>query len=172
MRALAFIPLLIVAACGETGTSKNEAAPKAANVEPGQWALTSEVTSFERADEGAPKIEAAVGTRTTENVCVGTGDRLPVELFSGPGYDCDYGNYYARNGRLNVTLNCRREGLSGQIGMTADGRVTDEGIELNRSIQTSLYTDGDVMIEARVTGRRTGDCAPPADGAAGNRAGE
>ena len=172
MRVLALFGLLIVAGCGETAGTKNEAAPKAANVEPGQWALTSEVTSFERADEGEPKINTPVGTRTTENVCVGTGDRLPVELFSGPGYDCDYANYYVRNGRVNVTLNCRREGLSGQIGITVDGRVTEEGLDFSRGVQTSLYSDGDVTIESRVTGRRTGECADPAAGAAGNKAGE
>lgn len=175
MRALALIPLLIVAACGEAGTSRNEAAPKAAkasSIAAGQWELTAEVTGFEAADEGAPKINTPVGTRTTETVCVGAEARPPVELFSGPGYDCSYGEYYLRNGRANITLNCRREGTSGQIPVTVDGQIRDSEIELTRNVQTYFTTDGDVRIESRVTGRRSGDCAPEAaEAGAGNGSG-
>ncbi len=166
MRVVALMGLLALAACGESGTGGNKAAAgRAAALEPGQWELVSEVTGFDRADEGAPKIDTPVGTRATESVCVPAGGRLPAALFAGAGYECDYGNYYVRNGRVNVTMNCRRDGLEGSVPMTVDGSFEPRSLSYRRNLRTILSTDGDVEIDARVTGRRTGACAPaPADG--------
>ena len=162
MRALALIPLLAAAACGGGGEAeKEEAKAKAATIAAGQWELTSEVTAFQNVDGGTPQIDAPVGTRTTETVCVGEG-RPPSELFSGEGYRCSYDNYYVRNGRLSVTLLCRREDLSGSIPMTTDGRFEEDTLEYSRDVRTALSGPGDVQITASVTGRRTGDCPPEA----------
>jgi hypothetical protein len=162
MRWIAIVPVLIAAACGGSGEEKKTAA-KAQSLAPGQWELTSEVTAFNKADQGPPAIDTPVGTRATESVCVTSG-RPRTALFAGPGYQCRYDNYYARNGRLNVTMTCGREGLSGTIPMTADGTFEAESIEYTRDIRTSLAGDGDVQITARVTGRRTGECTPETAG--------
>lgn len=165
MRSLASIAVLLLAACGET-PAENKAAPAAAAPAPGQWELIGEVTRFTKADQGAPRINTPVGTRTTENVCVGPGDQLPTAMFAGAGFTCTYPNYYVRGGRVNVTLHCRREGLSGDIPMTVNGSFQADSIEYTRNLRTSLVSDGDVEINTRVTGRRTGDCTPaPAEGA-------
>ena len=169
MRALAFIPLLVLAGCGEAAPENKAAPAAAASIAAGQWELTSEVTSFDTADDGAPKINTPAGTRTVENVCVGAEGRPPTALFSGSGYDCEYGTYYVRNGRANVTLDCRRPGLQGSVQLAVDGTVEAEEFEFTRDIRTNLVTDGDVTIAARVTGRRTGDCA--AEGGEDGKAG-
>ena len=170
MRALALLPLLLAASCGGSGSTENKAAPAAQAPSPGQWTLASQVTRFRNADQGAAKINTPVGTRATENLCVAPGARLPTELFSGEGYTCTYGTYYARAGRVNLTLNCRREGLSGDIPMTVDGTFTEDSITLHRNLRTILSTDGDVEIDTDITGHRTGACAPaPAEGEAQNR---
>lgn len=171
MRWIACTSLLILAACGGAA-EQNKAATKAATLATGQWELTSEVTAFNKADQGTPQINTPVGTRATESVCLGSG-RPPPELFAGQGYDCRYDNYYARNGRMNVTMMCRREGLSGNIPTTADGRFEADSMEYTRDIRTALSGDGDVQITARVTGRRTGECTPeaPAGNESGNTAG-
>lgn len=158
MRATMFLPLLLLSACGSGAAEKNEAAPAPARIADGQWELTSEVTAFRTVDDGAPRIDAPVGTRATASVCV-AGDRPPPEFFAGDDYDCSFGDYYVRGGRINVTLNCTREGLSGQIPMTIDGRFTGDTAEFTRDIRTVLSSDGDVEVTASVTGRRTGDCA-------------
>jgi hypothetical protein len=155
--------LLLVAGCGDGAAEQNVAATKASSLTPGQWELTSEVTAFQTVDQGAPKIEAPVGTRATEQVCVG-GGRPPAALFAGEGYRCNFDNYYLRNGRINVTMQCAREDLSGTIPITVDGSFEAESLEYVRELRTVLATDGDVQITARVTGRRTGDCAPEAEG--------
>lgn len=159
MRGPALIAVLLLAACGEA-PAENKAGPTAAAPAPGQWELTAEVTRFTKADQGAPLINTPVGTRTTENVCVGAGDQLPSALFSGAGYTCTYPAYYVRSGRLNVTLNCRREGLSGNIPLIVEGSFQANSIEYTRNLRTALVTDGDVEIASRVTGRRTGECRP------------
>ena len=161
MRRLASIAVLLLAACGEA-PAENKAAPAAAAPAPGQWELSGEVTRFTRADQGAPRINTPVGTRTTENVCVGPGGRLPSAMFAGAGFTCTYPDYYVRGGRVNVTLHCRREGLSGDIPMTVNGSFQADSIEYTRNLRTSLVSDGDVEINTRVTGRRTGDCTPAA----------
>lgn len=165
MRKIAFMPVLLLAACSGETAEKNEAAPAAANIGPGQWELASEVTGFNRVDDGEPRIDTPVGTRATESVCVGAGERPLTAFFAGPGYDCSYGSYYVRNGRINVTLACTRAGLDGQIPIATEGRVLADGtVEFTRTTRTILASDGDVEITARVTGRRTADCTAEAAG--------
>lgn len=169
MRASALIPLLLVAACGDTGDGTDkQAKTKAASLSAGQWELASEVTAFSAVDQGPPRIDTPVGTRATETVCVGEG-RLPSVFLTGDGFRCSQDNYYVRNGRLNVTLRCTRDGLDGAIAIAADGRFEADSSEFTREIQTALAGEGDVQISQRVTARRTGDC--PADDGAGNTAG-
>jgi hypothetical protein len=163
MRAIALMPLLFVAACGGGAAEKNEVVAAPARIADGQWELTSEVTAFRALDEGAPKINTPVGTRATASLCV-AGDRAPVEFFAGDGLDCEVGAHYVRNGRINVTLNCTREDLSGPIPVTADGRYTADTVDFERNTRTILASDGDVEIMTHVTGRRTGDCTATAAG--------
>lgn len=169
MRAMHFMPLLFVAACGDGGggeAQKNDAQAAAATIAAGMWELTSEVTAVDPLDQGRPRIDTPVGTRATASVCVGSG-RPPTELFSGDGYRCSFDNYYVHNGRMNVTVRCRRDGLPGSISMLADGRFDAETIEYQRELSTALSGEGDVRIVSRVTGRRTGECA--AGGENGNQ---
>jgi hypothetical protein len=168
MRALALIALLAVASCGDD-PAQNKAAPAVASPSPGQWELTSQVTRFVKADQGAARIDTPVGTRATQSLCVAPGARMPSELFSGEGFTCSYATYYVRNGHASATLNCRRAGLSGDIPMTVDGTFEADRISLHRNLRTVLAGDGDVQIEADVTGRRTGACTPAAASEGQNR---
>ena len=165
MRVTCLIPLLFVAACGSGAAEDNKAATAAAdNLDPGQWELATEVTAFRAVDEGEPKINTPAGTRTTESVCVAADARPPAEFFAGTGYDCTYGSYYLRNGRVNLTLSCSREGLEGQISIATEGRFEAGSAEFTRDVRTILTGDGDVEYTQRVTARRTGECTPEAGG--------
>jgi hypothetical protein len=165
MRALALIGLLALASCGGGGEGENKAAPPAAP-SPGQWELSAQVTRFTRADQGTPRINTPVGTRTSQSVCVGPG-QLPTALFSGDDLTCSYTSYYVRNGMANATLSCQRHGLDGNIMVAADGSFGADRINLHRNVRTVLTTDGDVQIDSDVTGRRTGSCTPTAAPAEG-----
>ena len=161
MRALALLPLLLVASCGD-GAAENKAISAAAADTPatGQWALTAQVTRFHKADQGTARIDTPVGSSAAQNLCVAPGARLPTEMFSGDGFTCGYSSYYVRGGHANVGLNCHREGLTGDILMTVDGTFDANGANLHRSLRTILSGDGDVEIDANVTGHRTGACTP------------
>jgi Protein of unknown function (DUF3617) len=161
MRALALIPFLFVAGCGEAPT-ENKAAPAAAAFAPGQWELASEVTSFRKTGAGNAGADTPVGTRTTQSLCVGAGHELQTAFFAGDGYRCSYGTYYVRNGRVNLTMGCSREGLDGTITMAAEGTFQANSVEFRRNSNTSLTAGGAVAAETRVTGRRSGDCTPDA----------
>jgi hypothetical protein len=168
MRASALLPLLFVASCGD-GATENKAAPAVMAPSPGQWELTSQVTRFRNADRGRARIDTPIGTRATQSLCVAAGGQLPTEMFSGDGFACRYANYYVRNGRANVTINCHREGLVGEIPMTVDGTFAADSITLHRNLRTVLIGDGDVELDADITGRRTGACAPAAASEGHNR---
>jgi hypothetical protein len=169
MRALAVIPFILAASCGETAT-ENKAQPSAALPPAGQWELTSEVTSLAKVDTEAPRINTPAGTRATNSVCVREGHQIPSAFFAGEGYRCTYGTYYARNGRLNVTLSCHRDGLQGGLTMSAEGTYQGDTAEFRRNLRTNLTTEGDAVIDSRVTARRTGDCPAEPAGAEGANA--
>jgi hypothetical protein len=174
MRAWSLIPvlpLLLIAGCDDGAPATNNSAASApAGIAPGQWELAGEVTTFTTKDDGpTPAINTPVGTRATQSVCVGAGDRLPVDFFSGGNLVCTYGNYYLRGGRINAALNCTRAGLPGSVPISIDGTFADGTASFTRGLRTVLPGNGDVEITTRVTARRTGDCAPGAAAApAGN----
>jgi hypothetical protein len=63
---------------------------------------------------------------------------------------------------VNLTLNCSRPGLQGDIPMTIDGTFQADSVDFHRNLRSALSTDGDVEIDAHVTGRHTGACTPAA----------
>jgi len=170
MRILAILPLLAIAGCGE-GEEKAKARTRAQATTAGQWETSSRVTSVRKMDEGEPRIDTPVGTEASGGSCVAAGEvsRPPIALFVGPDYDCEYGNFYMRNGRINASLQCTRDGLDGRISGTVDGTYGEGEFDTEVEIATALNSDGDVTIRSQVTGRRTGECqAEPAEG--GNQA--
>jgi len=164
MRGLILLPAAALASCGG-GDTRNKAAP-AASISPGQYEVTAEVTRFEPADSGAPKINTPVGTKTTRSVCAGAA--LNPDLFADQGLACQAaGSPYVRNGAINVSISCTRPDLQGPIGADVSGRFDAASFDVTRKLATALATDGDVRIETHLTARRTGDCqAAPAPAAA------
>lgn len=162
MRALALIPLLVAAACSEGGEGGETAAKAAtaASIQSGQWETSSEVKSFRSTDTGQPRIQAPVGTRATASTCVPEGGtaRPSPAVFAGSDYQCTYNNIYMRNGRINASLACTREGLEGPVTMSVNGTFT--GSEFTATVDAASYliTDGDVQFTTQVQGRRGGEC--------------
>lgn len=160
MRAWAGLAVLFVAACGEAPAEKKaEPAAAAAALEPGKWEFATEVTGFAKADTGKPRIDTPKGTRTSEKLCIGSGEQLPTELFTGQDYKCSYGNYYVRGGTINLTLSCLNTKMNEAVLMTVDGSFEAASVTYNRNLRSQFSTDGDVVIDTHVTGKRIGDCA-------------
>jgi hypothetical protein len=169
MRSLALLPLLILAACSDGGdhpAAESKAKAEAARnlqLASGQWQVSTEVTRFSTQDSGPPKINTPVGTKQEASACVADGEGKkpdPVLLAGQEDYECEYSNFYMSSGTLNAQLNCRREGLAGEVRMTVDGTYTADTIEAEQSISSFLSGTGDVTMQTRLTARRTGPTCP------------
>jgi hypothetical protein len=169
MRFMALAPLLVIAACsdGAAPTKQDSDAPAAEQLSAGQWEMTSEVTKLTQRDKGTPAIKAPQGSKSTSSSCVAEADvkKPQPALFAPEGSECSYRDLYMSGGRLNATLACSRAGLGGTINTNVNGSFTATTFEGNATSETSLSGDGDVRIDAKLTGRRTGECsAAPAKG--------
>ena len=164
MRLLMLTPLLALAACSETSQPvKAEAeaeAPAPDLMSAGRWQMTSAVTTLTQRDKGAPAIKAAKGDKTVRSVCVAEKDvkQPPAALIVPEGFDCTYRDSYISGGRLNATMACARSGLSGNIAIIVNGSFKADSIEAISITETSLYGEGDVRIDSKLTGKRTGPC--------------
>jgi hypothetical protein len=169
MRISAIAALLALGACSGGG-EENKAKARVDALQPGQYEVTSQVTAFRAADQGKPRIDTPQGTRTTRSVCVTDGAALPADLFADEGIDCrpPQGSF-VKAGTINISLQCGRPDLQGNLGYTVSGKFDAQSFEVQRQLSTMLVTDGDVVIGSTVTGRRTGECvaAPPAGDAQG-----
>ena len=163
MRATMLLPFLMLAACsGESqAPEKAEIDPAAEHISAGQWEMTTEVTKVTQRDKGTPALKMPQGTKVATSTCVAEADvkRPPAAMFVPEGFNCEYRDSYMRGGRVNLTLQCTREGLSGDIPIAINGSYTAEGIEATGTAETRLSGDGDVEMETKLTGHRTGDCA-------------
>lgn len=166
MRFIIVAPLVaLAAACGGEAENKSNASATAAAIAPGLYQVTSEVREFRSTDEGSPKINTPVGTRTTRSVCVPAGGAVQPDLFAEDGMSCQVGSSdYVRSGTINLTLRCTREGTPGNVNYAISGTFDDQSFQGDREMTTLFNGDGDVAVYTQVRGQRTGDCTPGAAG--------
>ena len=161
MRYLGFVSLAALAACGSgAGNDTKAAAPDALRA--GQYEVTAEATQFRQADAGEAAINMAVGTREVRSVCIG--DTAPPDLFAAEGLTCQRGTSdYMRGGTISSTYSCTMEGRQGSVALSVSGTYSEDSFEATRNLRSAFVGQGDVVVDARLTGRRTGDCAPGAE---------
>ncbi len=169
MRKFVLMPLVLLAACsGGSEQPKQEAKEAAATrLDAGQWEVTTEVTSLVKRDQGTPALKMEQGSKSTESVCLGAADtQPPPALLAAEGLDCTYRDIFMRSGKINATLACRSPGLSGDISTIVNATFTGTTLEGTATTETRLSGEGDVRVDTRLTGRRTGECtaAEPAKG--------
>ncbi len=173
MRNLLFVPLILLAACddpaAEQATRDKAAAAEAAKklqLEPGQWESTVEVTAVTAQDKAPkPAIIAKAGDKVTASACVAeeqAKDPPPALLAGNDAYQCKTGAMYMSSGTLGGTLECTRRGIAGTINMNVDGSYKADSIEASHKLTTFLPGPGDVVIDSRLTARRTGECVAEA----------
>lgn len=162
MRAFVTAGMLMVAACSTGEAEQNNISAAAEALEPGQWETVMEVVRVDKADEAEPALKLAAGEKVTTTSCVGEGEP-PAVIFAGlEDASCTYENNYLKRGRINVSLSCTKPGLSGTVGVSTEGDFKADSFEGNATLRTMLSTAGDSIVTARLTGRRTGDCAAAA----------
>lgn len=174
MRAAIIVPFcLAAAACSGGGEEKKAAAEIPATFPAGQWESSFETSAIRSTDQTTPALEAKAGDKETASACVTEADTAqpPAHLLVGQGYECSYKSAYIRSGRLNASLSCRREGITGELMMSVSGNYTADTMEGTVETTTYLPGDGDYSQTRSFTGRKTGDtCTPEAEGAGGDNA--
>ena len=164
MRIIAVAAILALGACSDGAEEPaNTAVAAAEGLEPGQWEMVLDVAGVEEVDDSAPMLKLATGDKVTTSSCVaqGEGKRPPAALLAAvEDATCTYQNIYMSRGRLNASLSCRVGELPGDVLFTVEGQYQGNTIEANSTARTMFSTAGDSVVTAKLTGRRTGDCAP------------
>lgn len=172
MRAIAFAAVLALAACSEGEPPQNNSAAAAAeDLETGQWETVLDVSRVEEVDGAPPMLKLASGDKVARSSCVVAEEAsrpAPALLAGMEGARCQYQNIYMSRGRLNASMTCRVGDLPGDVLVAVEGNYTGGTFEANSTIRTQFTTAGDSVVTAKLTGRRTGDCAAdPAGNSAG-----
>ena len=146
------------------GSSKPSAAAAEVRLQPGEWEirLETKTSDIPGMPEGMAKAmkEAAVTTKT----CLTEDDADKPSVFTGranPG--CKTEGFEAKDGKVSGTVTCSGEGGEGRMVMKTEGRFTPTGFE--STTRSDIDAEGmKLTTEARVTGRRVGEChAGPED---------
>ena len=164
---LAALTALPLAACGE------EAKPVEAKAAPaafpaGEWEVTALTETLRSADKTTPATSHKVGTTEAAIKICSTGAKPVAALFADKGDNCIVENDYAKNGRINMSLQCKRPG-KGQVALTLDGKYDETSFEVLVVTGTYFSGSGDYVMNQNMKGKRLGDC--PAEGAATPAAG-
>lgn len=153
------IIVLALSACSEPPPAPEAAS--AASPAAGQWEITRQVTSLVKMDDGAAAIKAKPGDTSSLSVCLAEADRAkpsPELITARAEANCTYDNLYLSSGHLNAGLSCSPKGLGGKLQISTNGSFTADRLDLSLSGSTQLAGSGDVRIEEKITGRRTGAC--------------
>ena len=150
--------LMLLAACGG---EKQTAAPveqAAANLTPGLYEVSYEVTTLASTDNSTPATKLKQGDKGVIKACVAADSKPAPELLGEAGDKCEIKNSYIRNGRMSAQMSCKREGMSGEVMPAMMGSFTKDGFEGDITTMTYFVKDGDYRMTRAVTARRVGDC--------------
>ncbi len=154
------MPLLVLGAT--LGGCAEEAKPVEAKAAPaifpaGEWDVTATTEKLVSTDKTTPATSHKVGAAETRTICSPAGPKPAAALFAEAGDDCAVENDYARNGKINMSLQCKRPGR-GLVAVTLDGKYDDATFEVVVITGTYFNGSGDYSLTQNVKGKRIGDC--------------
>jgi len=138
---------------GEAGSGGGSA-----SLQPGQWEITTNVTSM-----NVPGMPAGMAPPmpppTTVRACLTAAQAAqPGAGFlsgSGEAQGCTYESNSIGGGRIQAVVQCNQAGTT--MRSTMSGQFTATSYEVNQQVETSAQGQN-MQIESRTTGRRVGDC--------------
>lgn len=146
-----------LAGCSEEAPQPQQTQQKAA-LTPGLYEASWTVSEIRSTDKTDPATKLTVGATGTAEACIQQGPAIDLELFADANDECKPTNSYARGGRLNIQMQCTREGEAGPVMQTMTGTSTADGFQGEISTSTYFTGFGDYSMTRAVTGRRLGDC--------------
>jgi hypothetical protein len=152
----------LLAACGGEAPEQQQQQETAERAAPaaGEYEASWTVASLRSTDKTTPATDVAEGATGTTRGCVSEDGEIDPALFALAGEQCTPSNTYVRGGRVSMQLDCRREGLSGQILQSVTASSTADSIEGEVTTSTYLTGEGDYAMTRTVTARRVGECPP------------
>jgi hypothetical protein len=152
------LPLLVgaglLAGCGADAPPPAPQAP--ATLAAGEWEVASRVTGLD--GPAAAQATAKLGDSRTTRACIDADGAVPLVLFAGQGESCEARLPYARNGKLNVTMSCKRKGSATPILADVRGTFTDDTITAENAAMTYVNGLNGYQVKQQLSGRRVGDC--------------
>ena len=131
----------------------------AVTMQPGEWEMTTTVTRMNVPGMPAGMNAPMPGPQTARNCLTEEEARQASSNFlnetTGAGEGCTSQNSSMSGGRIQATVQCNRP--EGQVRMTMNGQYTATTLDMTQQVQTSAQGQN-VEMEARITGRRVGDC--------------
>ncbi|HEX8364685.1 MAG TPA: DUF3617 domain-containing protein [Allosphingosinicella sp.] len=129
-----------------------------ASLQPGQWEITTNVTSMNV--PGMPAgMTPPMPPPTTVRACLTAAQAAqPGAGFlsgSGEAQGCTYESNSIGGGRIQAVVQCNQAGTTMRSTMT--GQFTADSYEVNQQVETSAQGQN-MQIQSRTTGRRVGDC--------------
>lgn len=178
IRALAFVPFALLAACDRQPAAPPPAANGSAEtpvgvkvdrpdatrqdiLTPGQWELASTTRSLS-GGQVTPEMRAQmVGKTVAYDSCIPPDEAmLPDANFfaGGSTNECKYTDHDWTNGKLSATIACNA--TPGAITMTMNGRYDRTTMVADATMTTSGADNADVTQNVQLKARRIGDCRP------------
>jgi hypothetical protein len=133
-------------------------------LQPGEYELAWSAIKLDSTDHTTPATKAgasaeAAGAAFPARACVAAGGAIDPVAFAEKGDECRTENSYVRNGKINVQLNCGREGNPGPVMQVASGTFTADAFKAEVATTTYFTGAGDYAMTRSVTARRVGECA-------------
>ncbi|HYJ31363.1 MAG TPA: DUF3617 domain-containing protein [Allosphingosinicella sp.] len=129
----------------------------AATMQPGEWEMTTTVTRMNVPGMPAGANAPMPGPQTART-CLTAADVAENANFVNEtaGAGCTSQGGSMSGGRIQANVQCTRP--EGQMRMTMNGQYTATTLEMTQQVQTSMPGGQNVEMEARIAGRRVGDC--------------
>lgn len=145
-------------ASGEAKAEGGGGDAAAASLDPGQWEITTQVTSMNV--EGMPQgANMPLPPPTTIRACITPeqAGQPGANVFTGGGENsgCSFESSNMRGGRIEATVQCNNAGGSMRSRMA--GQYGGSSFEVNQQVETAAGGQT-VEMETRTSGRRVGDC--------------
>jgi hypothetical protein len=162
-KSIGIAAALALAGCGgnggEGGNSGGGGGGGSAGLtmQPGQWEMTTTVTRMNM--PGMPAGMNATPPPNTTRDCLTPEEvaRANADFVrESAGEGCTSQNSSMSGGRIQANIQCDRP--EGQTRMTMNGTYTATTLDMTQQVRTTIAGGQTVEMDARMTGRRIGEC--------------
>ena len=164
--------LFALTACGQSEEKAGKQTPEqvakemaALKMRPGQWEATQEILSATAPGMPPEVVRQMVGGKTTVSNCVTPeqAEKPSASFLAGQkGSDCTYENFSMDNGRMTGTMTCSGGTIPGKMVMKVQGDYSPLAYQMDMETNMAMPGGAEMVVKARTTGRRTGECTEPA----------